>query len=114
VGKRHPGTTIPDGALAEKALRGAWDIIAAPASTQVVLRFTPSVAARVLETTWHPTQRVETAEDGSLVWRATVAGTIEIRLWILSWGDEVEVLEPHSLRTDVASTHRRAAALHGG
>ena len=41
---------------------------------------------------------------------ATVAGTIEIRLWILSWGDDVEVLEPASLRDDVAATHRRAAA----
>ena len=40
--------------------------------------------------------------DGSLTWRATVAGTIEIRLWILSWGDDVEVLEPETLRKDVA------------
>ena len=33
---------------------------------------------------------------------------IEIRLWILSWGDEVEVLAPAELRDDVAATHRRA------
>jgi predicted DNA-binding transcriptional regulator YafY len=79
-----------------------------------VLRFTPAVAARVLETTWHPTQRVEAADDGSLTWRATVAGTIEVRLWILSWGDDVEVVEPETLRLDVASTHRRAAIVHGG
>ena len=51
----------------------------------------------------------ETADDGSLIWRATVAGPIEIRLWILSWGDDVEVLEPDALRDDVAATHRRAA-----
>jgi predicted DNA-binding transcriptional regulator YafY len=43
-----------------------------------------------------------------------VAGTIEIRLWILSWGDEVEVLEPASLRADVAATHARAAARYAG
>jgi proteasome accessory factor B len=98
----------------ERALRSAWDIIADQDSTAIELRFAPSVAARVLETTWHPTQRVETAPDGSLTWRATVAGTIEIRLWILSWGDDVEVIAPESLRNDVASTHRRAAILHGG
>jgi predicted DNA-binding transcriptional regulator YafY len=46
--------------------------------------------------------------DGSLRWRATVSGTIEIRLWILSWGDDVEVLEPASLRDDVAATLQRA------
>ena len=104
----------PEGGSLESALRAAWDIIADQPPTKVVLRFAPSVATRVLETTWHPTQRVERAADGSLVWRATVAGTIEIRLWILSWGDEVEVLEPAALRKDVASTHRRAAELHGG
>ena len=66
--------------------------------------------ARVSETTWHPTQTVETEPDGSLRWRATVSGTIEIRLWILSWGDDVEVLAPAALRDDVAATHRRALA----
>ena len=39
-------------------------------------------------------RRSREAADGSLEWRARVAGTIEIRLWILSWGDEVEVLAP--------------------
>ena len=53
---------------------------------------------------------METEADGSLVWRATVSGTIEVRLWILSWGDEVEVLAPPELRTDVAATLGRAAA----
>jgi predicted DNA-binding transcriptional regulator YafY len=38
-----------------------------------------------------------------------VSGTIEIRLWILSWGDDVEVIAPASLRDDVAATLRRAA-----
>ena len=46
---------------------------------------------------------------GALEWRATVAGTIEIRLWILSWGSDVEVLAPAALREDVAATLVRAA-----
>jgi predicted DNA-binding transcriptional regulator YafY len=69
-----------------------------------VLRFAPRVAARILEATWHPTQTVAIEADGSLLWRATVAGTIEIRLWILSWGDDVEILAPTTLRGDVAAT----------
>ncbi len=103
----------PEPGTLERDLRRAWDIIADQPATNVVLRFRPSVAARVLETTWHPSQRVEPAADGSLTWRATVAGTIEIRLWILSWGDDVEVLEPAELRKDVALTHRRAASTLG-
>ncbi|MFL5685137.1 MAG: helix-turn-helix transcriptional regulator [Chloroflexota bacterium] len=101
---------LPEGDGVESALRRAWDIIADQTATEVVLRFSPAVAARVQEATWHPTQKVAVEEDGSLSWRAVVAGTIEIRLWILSWGDDVEVLAPESLRNDVASTHRRAVA----
>ena len=104
---------MPEGDGVEGALRRAWDIIADQPPTEIVLRFAPSVATRVQEATWHPTQRVEVAADGSLTWRATVAGTIEIRLWVLSWGDDVEVLEPEALRFDVASTHRRAAERYG-
>ena len=58
-------------------------------------------------------RRSRRVADGSLEWRARVAGTIEIRLWILSWGDEVEVLAPPELRADVAATHARAASRYG-
>ncbi len=92
------------------ALRPAWDIIWDQPAAQVVLRFAPTVAARVREAVWHPSQAVAEAPDGSLEWRATVAGTVEIRLWILSWGEDVEVLAPASLRDDVAASHARAAA----
>jgi proteasome accessory factor B len=91
----------------------AWDIIADQDPVDVVLRFAPSVAARVQEARWHPSQQVEVEGDGSLTWRATVAGTIEVRLWVLQWGDEVEVVAPETLRDDVAATHRRAAARYG-
>ncbi|HEY7590627.1 MAG TPA: WYL domain-containing protein [Candidatus Limnocylindrales bacterium] len=104
----------PTGGAIEGTFRRAWDIIADQAEVEVVLRFAPSVALRVRETNWHPGQSVEEGRDGSLVWRARVAGTIEIRLWILSWGDEVEVLEPADLRADVAATHRRALARYEG
>jgi proteasome accessory factor B len=100
----------PEAGALESMLSRAWDIIADQPETEVVLRFAPSVAARVQEATWHPTQEVREEADGSLTWRAIVAGTIEIRLWILSWGDSVEVIAPETLRDDVADTHRRAVA----
>jgi predicted DNA-binding transcriptional regulator YafY len=103
----------PEAGPLARTLRRAWDIIADQPETEVVLRFTPAVAARVGEATWHPSQQVRELAGGSLEWRATVAGTIEIRLWILSWGDNVEVLAPPDLRADVAATHARAAARYG-
>jgi predicted DNA-binding transcriptional regulator YafY len=104
----------PDPDALDRLVPRAWDIIADQPPVDVLLRFAPSVAARVREATWHTSQRVEAQPDGSLLWRATVSGTIEIRLWVLSWGDEVEVLEPASLRDDVAATVVRAAARYAG
>ena len=100
----------PEGATLEKDLRRGWDIIADQPATEVVLRFSPAVAGRVLETTWHALQQTEATRDGGLVWRSTVSGVIEIRLWILSWGDDVEVLEPPELRTQVRNILGRALA----
>ena len=92
----------------------AWDIIADQDPIEVVLRFAPAVASRVREARWHPSETVAEEGDGSLTWRATVAGPIEIRLWILQWGDNVEVVAPPDLREDVAATLVRAAARYAG
>jgi predicted DNA-binding transcriptional regulator YafY len=100
----------PAAASLEADLRKGWDIIADQPPVEVRLRFSAAVADRVLETRWHPEQRTERQADGSLLWSTTVSGTIEIRLWILSWGDDVEVLAPESLRADVAATLARASA----
>src|SRR5262245_6199143 len=104
----------PEAGVLEAALRRAWDIIGDQQEITVVLRFAPSVATRVREATWHPSQAVEEVPDGSLRWTARVAGMVEIRLWILSWGDEVEVLEPPELRVDVSARLRRALAQYAG
>jgi predicted DNA-binding transcriptional regulator YafY len=105
-------TFEPPEATVEDSLPLAWDIIADQPPTEIILRFRPAVAARVQEATWHPSQRVEAEPDGSIVWRAIVSGTIEVRLWILSWGDDVEVLGPPDLRADVAATAARMADLY--
>jgi proteasome accessory factor B len=99
----------PEGGTLERDMRRGWDIIADQPPVEVVLRFSPSVADRVVETVWHPLQRFERSPDGTLLWRSTVSGVIEIRLWILSWGDDVEVLEPAELRTQVRGILERAA-----
>ena len=108
------GFEPPEGATLERDLRRGWDIIADQPPVEVVLRFSPSVADRVVETVWHPLQRFERSPDGSLLWRSTVSGIIEIRLWILSWGDDVEVLEPSELRSQVRDIHQRALSRYGG
>lgn len=100
----------PEAGSVERLMRGAWDIIADQPPTSVVVRFSTAVAGRVAETVWHPSQVFEAQPDGTLIWRATVSGSIEVRLWILSWGDDATVIEPPALRADIAATLRRAGA----
>jgi proteasome accessory factor B len=74
---------------------------------RVVIRFSVAVAKRAAETRWHPSQELEPQADGTLIWRGLVSGMREIKVWILGWGADAEVLEPPELRADVA------AELHG-
>jgi predicted DNA-binding transcriptional regulator YafY len=94
--------------IAREMLR-AWDVISDEPSVRIVVRFTPTVAERVAETRWHPSQELERERDGSLRWTARVAGFNEIRIWILGWGANAEVLEPPELRTEIAAQLRVAA-----
>src|SRR5438874_1933671 len=66
-------------------------------------------AGRVQEAVWHRAQRLVELPDGGVELTFTVAGIVEIRPWILSWGDGVEVLSPASLRESVAASVARAA-----
>ncbi|MBA3308182.1 MAG: WYL domain-containing transcriptional regulator [Chloroflexi bacterium] len=91
----------------------AWDVISDEDPVQVVIRFEPSVARRAAETRWHPSQETEVLPDGSLRWSGRVAGLREIRVWILGWGADAEVLQPAALRRDVAEELRRAAGRYG-
>jgi len=103
----------PEGEAPARELLRAWDVIADEEPINVVIRFSPAVAKRADETRWHPTQETEQQPDGSLIWRGTVSGSREIRIWIMGWGAEAEVLEPASLRDDIAAELSHAATLYG-
>jgi predicted DNA-binding transcriptional regulator YafY len=90
---------------------GVWLTDEAP--SEVTLRFTAGAAPRVRETRWHPSQRLETPGDGTVLLTVTVASTVEIVPWILGWGPLCEVLKPAELRERIAVEHRAAASLYG-
>ena len=68
---------------------------------QVAIHFSPKVAGYVNEKIWHESQIVEKQKDGSLIFKAEIAGTEEIKFWILRWGKDAVVLEPDSLRKEI-------------
>jgi CRISPR-associated endonuclease/helicase Cas3 len=95
-------------------LRNAWSIVMGEQTLRVVLRFSPQVKARVLETRWHPSQI--TADDperpGWLRWQVDVADTLDLLPWVRGWGADVEVLEPKDLRDALVREAQGLAELY--
>ena len=70
---------------------------------RVRIRFASEIAGYISEKTWHQTQKIEPQKDGSIIFEARVAGTDEIKFWLMTWGAEAEVLSPAALRDEMIS-----------
>ena len=88
----------------EGYLERGWSLQADAEPEEIVLRFNPEIAPWIRGCTFHPKQQMIPQADGSLLFQVTVAGVDEIKHWVLSFGDRVEVIQPESLRASVAQT----------
>jgi predicted DNA-binding transcriptional regulator YafY len=70
---------------------------------RVKIWFSADIAGYIAEKIWHETQNIEYQQDGSILFTAEVAGSDEIKFWILNWGSKAVVLEPQSLKDDIRS-----------
>lgn len=68
---------------------------------RVRVRFHKSLTRYLLERRWHPSQKNKKLADGSLEMTFEVAGTKEIKTWILGFGSLAKVLEPAGLVKEV-------------
>ncbi len=90
----------------------AWSMIPEGRIYKVHLHFEPMVAGNVSEVRWHPSQRVEWNDDGSIEFYAEVDGLGELSWWVMGYGDQVEVLAPSALRKRIRQTASRMAEKH--
>ena len=67
----------------------------------VKIRFAAEIAGYISEKIWHKTQKIQPQKDGSLIFEARVAGTEEIKFWLMTWGSKAEVLSPAALREEI-------------
>jgi predicted DNA-binding transcriptional regulator YafY len=79
----------------------SFGVVHEPA-TRVRIVFEKAWATYVEERTWHPSQKLSRRPGGKLELAMEVGGASELRSWVLSFGAGAEVLEPASLRDDVA------------
>jgi predicted DNA-binding transcriptional regulator YafY len=105
---------LPDEFDGPQLMRNAWGVMFGDECQDVVLRFAPEAFRRVHETCWHPSQSLAEESDGSCTLRLQVAHPREMLYWIRGWGPLVEVLEPASLREQVAAEALATAAMYDG
>jgi proteasome accessory factor B len=68
---------------------------------RIKVRFHKSLTRYLLERSWHPSQKNKKLKDGSLELAFEVAGTKEIKTWIMGFGSLAKVLEPASLVEEI-------------
>lgn len=76
----------------------------------VVIRFFPPASRLVAETAWHPTPKLTSEPDGTLLFAADVDGLEEVMRWVLTYADCAEVISPPQLRTAITERLRGAAS----
>lgn len=97
----------------ERRLSRAWSIWTNDGpSTSVVLKFSPAVADRVVETLWHASQSLESHPDGSVIWSVRVSEPKEMYPWIRGWGPDVSVIEPGWLKDKHRSDFAAGAEMY--
>ncbi|MEW6440769.1 MAG: transcriptional regulator [bacterium] len=79
---------------------------------KVRIRFSAEVAGYIKEKIWHESQQIRERKDGSIVFEVEVAGTQEIKQWIMGWGSGAEVLEPKSLRDELGREAQELAQIY--
>jgi len=94
---------VPADFNATDYLGSEWDIHVNRVLETVKLRFNKKIVNRIIETTWHPSQTIEVQPDGSIVMTFKVREVAYFRAFILGFGDDVEVLEPETLREQIKS-----------
>ena len=101
----------PDGAYRERPqgqeisdyASSCWYAYRGGEDVEIELNISPPLSLVIPETTWHPTQTIETQEDGSATLRATVSENAlgSVARWILASAPFVTVESPESLASEV-------------
>ena len=63
-------------------------------------KFSPDKQDDVKSYQFHPNQTIETLKDGSTIVSFTAGGTLEMCWHLFEWGNDVEILEPQSLKAE--------------
>ena len=92
----------PDDFSVEEYMRPSFGVFHGEPA-KVKIWFAPEAAIYVKEKIWHESQIILDQTDGSIIFEAEVAGTDEIKIWILRWGSKAKVISPETLKIEIKS-----------
>jgi len=75
---------------------------------KVRIWFAAEVYSTIRERVWHPSQKFEDQDDGSIILTMTVPTSQELVGWILYWGNFAKVLEPEKLKIEIQETLKKS------
>jgi proteasome accessory factor B len=104
----------PPQADLDKHFGQAWSMIPEGKMYDVHLRFDRKVAGNVAEVQWHPSQKVQWNDDGSIDFQVRVDGLGEISWWVMGYGPSVEVISPPPLRRMLADAAEKVLGMYRG
>lgn len=96
----------------EKRLRGSFGVHSSEGEFVVGLRFNAHAADYVREKKWHDSQQLRELKDGGVELTLKLSSLGEIQRWVLSWGGDVQVLQPKELITGVLNAARQVISNH--
>ena len=70
----------------------------------VKLKFNSDIADDVMSYNFHPTQKFEKQDDGSVIVKFKASGDKSIMWHVFKWGENVEILAPKELRQEYIDT----------
>lgn len=79
---------------------------------RVKIRFSDEQAPYVQERKWCKDQHIEVLNDGSIILTMHTSGWFDIKKWILSFGEDAELLEPAEKREEIKEAIRQMAGLY--
>ena len=91
----------------QSQLEGAFGIFQGGACLPVTLRFNPFRAKWIRGQQWHPEQSFQETPGGGVDLCFPVADFREVKMMILQFGADVEVIAPDALRLEVAEEIRK-------
>ncbi len=96
----------------EPLIHSSFGIFQGGKEIPITLRFNPFRARWIKEQMWHPSQVMTELSDGCLDLSFPVADFREVKLKILQFGADVEVIEPEELREEVKNEIKKMAKIY--